>query len=69
MFVYFLYLLLLFLQSCENCIICWKPGQLDQQEICATDNSVTVLQRYEFKECEIWFMRFSLDAEQKVQIG
>lgn len=53
-------------KSCENCIICWKPGQLDQQEISSSDTSVTIIQRYEFKECEIWFMRFSLDAEQKI---
>ncbi|GBN13361.1 Polycomb protein EED, partial [Araneus ventricosus] len=53
-------------KSCENCIICWKPGQLDQTEISNADTSVTIIQRYEFKECEIWFMRFSLDAEQKI---
>ncbi|GIY92913.1 polycomb protein EED [Caerostris extrusa] len=53
-------------KSCENCIICWKPGQLDQAQISNSDTSVTIIQRYEFKECGIWFMRFSLDAEQKI---
>ncbi|UYV71372.1 EED [Cordylochernes scorpioides] len=55
----------LLLQSCENCIVCWKPGQPDQQEL-PPDSSVTVLFRLDFKECDIWFMRFSLDVEQKV---
>ncbi|XP_075551157.1 polycomb protein eed-like isoform X1 [Dermacentor variabilis] len=53
-------------KSCENCIVCWKPGLLEQLDVRHTDTNVTVLHRFEYRECNIWFMRFSMDFEQKI---
>lgn len=50
------------LQSCENSIVCWKPGRLSDN--CGSkysDSSASILHRFEFKDCEIWFIRFALD--------
>jgi hypothetical protein len=30
------------------------------------NNAVTVLHRFDYRECDIWFMRFSLDSWNKV---
>ncbi|XP_067676757.1 polycomb protein EED-like [Haliotis asinina] len=55
-------------KSCENSIICWKPGSLDYTDtnIKASDNTVSILHRFEYRECEIWYMRFCLDYYQKI---
>ncbi|XP_041354979.1 polycomb protein EED-like [Gigantopelta aegis] len=53
-------------KSCENCIACWKPGTMDQDEKSSTDNTVTILHRFDYRECEIWYMRFCLDFAQKI---
>lgn len=62
-----------FLQSCENTIVCWKPGRLLSNNSTtpggikmAANGGVTVLHRFDYKECDIWFMRFSLDSWNKV---
>ncbi|XP_025099410.1 polycomb protein eed-like [Pomacea canaliculata] len=60
-------------KSCENCIICWKPGSLEGSDAnisinggSKTDDSVSILHRFDYRECEIWYMRFCLDYQQKI---
>ncbi|KAK7108755.1 hypothetical protein V1264_016430 [Littorina saxatilis] len=61
-------------KSCENCIVCWKPGPLDADANTSSNNnnnnkpddSVSVLHRFDYRDCEIWYMRFCLDYQQKM---
>ncbi|PFX34540.1 Polycomb protein eed-A [Stylophora pistillata] len=56
-------------KSCENCIVCWKPQERFEDIFNGPFNSdrvVTVLHRFEFSQCDIWYMRFSLDYEQRL---
>jgi len=59
-------------KSCENTIVCWKPGGLSDdpnqaQGPKAGDSSkVTIMHKLDYKDCEIWFIRFSMDAAQRV---
>ncbi|KOB73767.1 Extra sex combs [Operophtera brumata] len=55
--------------SCENAIICWKPGRLEDSEIRPGDNTVTIVHRFDYKECEIWFIRFAVDYAQRVTLS
>ncbi|KAH8285803.1 hypothetical protein KR018_008721 [Drosophila ironensis] len=57
-----------FSKSCENSIVCWKPGKLSApwQEIQAQETATTVLHHFDYKMCEIWFVRFAFNAWQKV---
>lgn len=56
------------LQSCENAIVCWKPGKMedDIDHIKPNESNVTILGRFDYGQCDIWYMRFSMDFWQKV---
>ena len=58
-------------KSCENSIVCWKPGLLGsnitkKKGKDKNKNPATVIHCFNYKECDIWFMRFSLAASRKV---
>ncbi|XP_062133558.1 polycomb protein esc [Drosophila sulfurigaster albostrigata] len=55
-------------KSCENAIVCWKPGQLHQsfEQLKPSDSSCTIIAEFEYDECEIWFVRFGFNPWQKV---
>ena len=55
-------------KSCENKIVCWKPGTLDTGGVGEklSENKSTIIHKLEVKDCEIWFMRFSLDPSERL---
>jgi len=64
-------------KSCENSIVCWKPGLLHGDNLNTSvqgqaggaeksDFKTTVIHKLEVKDCEIWFIRFCLEASGSV---
>ncbi|CAB4055586.1 EED [Lepeophtheirus salmonis] len=53
-------------KSCENMIVCWKPGLLHEARIKPGENKATVIHKLNYKDNEIWFIRFALDKGQKL---
>ncbi|CAG0900820.1 unnamed protein product [Cyprideis torosa] len=56
----------IFSKSCENCVVCWKPGRLSDDDVKQGETNATVLSHIDIKDCEIWFMKFSMDFWQKI---
>lgn len=52
-------------QSCENSIVCWKPGKLDDTATTKSNEDISIVHRFEYKACEFWFIRFSLDLRHR----
>jgi len=54
-------------KSCENSIVCWKPGTLsqDQQNEREREQRSTIIHKLDIRDCEIWFVRFSTDLQEK----
>ena len=59
-------------KSCENAIVMWKPGKIDAdlesflpRDKYVSDATSTFIHQFELKDSEIWFMRFSMDDDQK----
>eukprot|EP00052_Salpingoeca_macrocollata_P006410 m.53531 g.53531 ORF g.53531 m.53531 type:complete len:177 (+) comp15426_c0_seq3:47-577(+) len=53
-------------KSTDNRIVCWVPGgqqrlDLEEQHIAYLGDPVTILRRYEYSSCDIWYVRFALD--------
>ena len=48
--------------------MCWKPGLLTQSGVTHTDTNVTVIHMFDCKDCDIWFMRFSMDLWQRILV-
>nr|ACO13046.1 Polycomb protein esc [Lepeophtheirus salmonis] len=53
-------------KSCENMIVCWKPGFFHEARIKPGENKATVIHKLNYKDNEIWFIRFALDKGQKL---
>ncbi|XP_025205536.1 polycomb protein EED [Melanaphis sacchari] len=53
-------------KSCENCMVCWKPGHLKDTELKPNEAAVSQIWYYDFKDCDVWFIRFSMDFSQKI---
>lgn len=55
-------------KSCENNIVCWKPGTIEQgldqvlpKDTFVSESTTTFIHQFEIKDSEIWFMRFCTD--------
>lgn len=52
-------------KSCENSIVCWKPGGLEDMKLIPEDPGATILHRFDFTDCDIWFIKFGMDYFQR----
>lgn len=59
-------------KSCENSIVMWKPGKISQdldtflpKNQMVSDSSTTIIHEFDYTHGEIWYMRFSMDFDQK----
>eukprot|EP00041_Stephanoeca_diplocostata_P007086 m.97688 g.97688 ORF g.97688 m.97688 type:complete len:454 (+) comp16725_c0_seq1:172-1533(+) len=58
-------------KSTDNQIVCWKPGgparmDLNEKRSSYLGDTVTILQRFEFSHCDIWYLRFCMDRSYNV---
>lgn len=58
-------------KSCEDSIVIWRPGKLDNPTDLSlpakytTDTTCSIMETFELKDCDIWFLRFSIDSSMK----
>lgn len=58
-------------KSCENSIVCWRPGKLETSSDLnlptkyTSDTTCSILENFDVKQCDIWFLRFSIDSHMK----
>ena len=52
--------------SNSSLTVCWKPGHLKKNEVKSGETKVSIIHKLDYKDCEIWFVRFSMDAKQKI---
>jgi len=56
-------------KSCENKIVFWKPGNLDKETEVVdrlSESKSVVIHQLDLRDCDIWFMRFSLDPSSRL---
>lgn len=51
-------------KSCENCIIWWKVGNLNEP-FNLTATNATPIHSFDVDDCELWFVRMDLDMRQR----
>lgn len=56
-----------YLQSCENSVVFWKPERIGDGDSKSTYNTASILHQLKIKDCDVWFIRFSMDCSQKVR--
>ena len=52
-------------KSCENSVIWWKPGNLNESGLNLTSNNATQINTLIVDDCELWFVRMDLDVSQR----
>lgn len=58
-------------KSCENSIVCWRPGKLENSNDLSlpskytTDTTCSILENYKLNDCKFWFLKFSIDSSMK----
>lgn len=58
-------------KSCENVIVCWRPGKLESSTDLSlpskytSDTTCSIMENFTVKDCDLWFSRFSIDSESK----
>lgn len=62
---------LIWSKSCENAVVCWRPGKLDSPTDLSLpskytmDTTCTILETLDIQDCDLWWIRFSIDQSMK----